>query len=126
MQRHGSLSVLTMSAAIAVLGCPASAPADAPPVELPPESAAAAAPTPSYRRARALDLTGDGRADSVRLEALGSRPDSLRITLSLLVEGVEKHREAWGSSYELALLDSRSEERRVGKECRCRGTWDAA
>jgi hypothetical protein len=37
---------------------------------------------------------------------VGARPDSLRITLSLLVDGLEKHREAWGSSYELALLDS--------------------
>lgn len=81
-----------MSAAIAVLGCSADEPADT--------------PAPSYRRVRTLDLTGDGRADSVRLEAVGSRPDSLRITLSLVVDGVEKHREAWGSSYELALLDS--------------------
>jgi hypothetical protein len=37
---------------------------------------------------------------------VGARPDSLRITLRLLVNGLEKHREAWGSSYELALLDS--------------------
>lgn len=92
MRRLGSLSFLAMSAAIAVLGCSADEPADT--------------PAPSYRRVRTLDLTGDGRADSVRLEAVGSRPDSLRITLSLVVDGVEKHREAWGSSYELALLDS--------------------
>ena len=37
---------------------------------------------------------------------MGTRPNSLRVTLSFLVDGVEKHREAWGSSYELALLDS--------------------
>lgn len=91
--------------AIALLGCRGSEPADAP-AERTPESAAAAAPAPWYGRTRALDLTGDGQADSVRLEAVGSRPDSLRITLSLLVNGQEKHREAWGSSYELALLDS--------------------
>ena len=67
---------------------------------------ASAAPAPWYRRVRTLDLTGEGKADSIRLEAVGSRPDSLRITLSLLIDGLERHREAWGSSYELALLDS--------------------
>lgn len=91
--------------AIAVLGCRGSEPADAP-AELTPESAAAAAPARWYGRTRTVDLTGDGQADSVRLEAVGTRPDSLRITLSLLVNGQEKHREAWGSSYELALTDS--------------------
>ena len=91
--------------AIAVLGCPASEPADGP-AELTPESTVAAAPAPWYRRVRTLDLTGDGRADTVRLEAVGTRPESLRVTLALLVDGQEKHREGWGSSYELALLDS--------------------
>ena len=84
--------IAVVLASLAALGCPASEPADA--------------PAPWYRSARTLDLTGDGQADSVRLEAVGTRPDSLRVTLSLLVGGVEKHREAWGSSYELALLDS--------------------
>ena len=106
MRRLGSPSFLAVSTAIAVMGCPASEPADAPRAERPAESAAAAATAPWYRRARLLDLTGDGQADSVRLEAVGARPDSLRITLSLLVAGLEKHREAWGSSYELTLLDS--------------------
>jgi hypothetical protein len=105
MRRLGPLSFLAMSA-IGVLGCPSGEPGNAPPAEVPPESAAAAAPEPWYRRGRTLDLTGDGQADSVRLEAVGARPDSLRITLSLLVNGLVKHREAWGSSYELALLDS--------------------
>lgn len=63
------------------------------------------APAPWYRHARALDLTGDGRPDSVRLEAYGARPDSLGIVLTLVVDGEERHREEWGSSYELALLD---------------------
>ena len=84
--------IAVVLASLAALGCPASEPADA--------------PAPWYLSARTLDLTGDGQADSVRLEAVGTRPDSLRVTLSLLVGGVEKHREAWGSSYELALLDS--------------------
>jgi len=65
-----------------------------------------AAPSSWYREARALDLTGDGEPDSVRLDAVGVRPDSLRITLALIVGGVVKHREDWGSSYELALMDT--------------------
>lgn len=69
-------------------------------------SAAAVAPAPWYDRTRTLDLTGDGEADSVRLRATGESPDSLRIALVLLVGGEEKHREAWESGYELALLDS--------------------
>jgi hypothetical protein len=71
----------------------------------PPASAAATA-EPWYRRGRALDLTGDGTPDSVQLVATGTRPDSLRIALSLLVAGEKKHREEWGSSYELVIADS--------------------
>lgn len=68
---------------------------------------AASAATPLwYRRARVIDLTGDDELDSVRLEAMGTRPDSLRVTLLLVVGGAEKHREEWGSSYELALVDT--------------------
>jgi hypothetical protein len=69
-------------------------------------SGEAVVPTPWYRRAQALDLTGEGQADSVRLEAVGTHPDSLAVTLSFVVDAAEKHREQWGSSYELALLDS--------------------
>ena len=61
---------------------------------------------PWYSRARALDLTGDAQPDTARLQAMGTRPDSLQITLTLIVDGVEKHRESWGSSYELTLVDS--------------------
>src|SRR5688572_8107933 len=96
----------TLAAAIAMLGCQVSESPDTPPVERTLDSAAAIGPTPWYRRDRTLDLTGDGQADSVRLEAVGSRADSLRVILSLRVNGQERHREAWGSSYELALLDS--------------------
>jgi hypothetical protein len=103
MRNLGSLRVL---AVIAALGCPTSETTDELARETTPESAAAVAPTPWYRRTRAFDLTGDGQADSVRLEAWGARPDSLGITLSFFVDGEEKHRERWGSSYELALLDS--------------------
>ena len=71
-------------------------------------SATEVAPALWYDETRALDLTGDGRIDSVRLVATGERPDSLQISLLLLVAGEEKLREEWGSSYELALVDSAS------------------
>ena len=91
---------------IAALGCQPGETTDEPARDTT-RAAVAADPSPLwYHRARALDLTGDGQADSVRLEAAGARPDSLSITLSFLVDGEEKHREQWGSSYELALLDS--------------------
>ena len=49
---------------------------------------------------------GDEQLDSAHLAAAGARVDSLQVTLRLFVGGVEKHREEWGSSYELAFLDS--------------------
>ena len=70
------------------------------------ESRSGVAAASWYSRSRTLDLTGDGRADSVHLEARGERPDSMRIALSFCVAGDEKHREEWGSGYELALIDS--------------------
>ena len=69
-------------------------------------SATAIEPAPWYRSTRVLDLTGDGRPDSVRLDAMGARPDSLDISLVLIVDGREAHQERWGSSYELTMLDS--------------------
>jgi hypothetical protein len=99
----GSLRVFVL---IAVLGCQPGETADEPARDTTRESVAAVPQPPWYRRARTLDLTADGQADSVRLEASGARPDSLGITLSFVVDGEEKHREQWGSSYELALLDS--------------------
>ena len=102
---------MVAAAAIIALGCSSSSPDPAPDSTAAPQSASApavrpvTAPAPWYHRARALDLTGDGRPDSVRLEAHGGRPDSLDISLTLVVEGAEKHREDWGSSYELALLE---------------------
>jgi len=78
-------ALTTAIAASAVLGCPAAEPNRASERDTSASAAAdSVAPTspPWYRRAWALDLTGDGRADSVRLDAAGARPDSLRITLS--------------------------------------------
>ena len=92
-----------------VLNCSAGEPGSGRAPDVRPAAAAdsvANAASPWYRRARTLDLTGDGQADSARLDAVGSRRDSLRISLALIVGGAVKHREEWGSSYELALVDS--------------------
>ena len=98
-------------AAVAAIGCsatdetrnPASAAASG---RVADSAAVVSAPPLWYSGGRTLDLTGDGQVDSVRLEAVGARLDSLRIALSFLVAGEQKHREEWGSSYELALVDS--------------------
>jgi hypothetical protein len=103
MRNLGSLRVLVV---IVALGCSPNETTDEPSRGTTRESVVAEPPSLWYRRVRTLDLTGDGQADTVRLEALGARPDTLGITLSFVVDGEEKHRERWGSSYELALLDS--------------------
>ena len=54
-------------------------------------------------RERALDFTGDGMADTVRLSALGRAADSLRIALTFWSGGAERWREEWGSAYELMV-----------------------
>jgi hypothetical protein len=101
MQRHRTSVVLALAATLTLVGC---ARGDRP-REATADDGAAAAPVAWYRRERTLDLTGDGRADRARLMAVGTHPDSLRLTLSLLVNGEERYRVAWGSSYELALID---------------------
>lgn len=107
VRRYAITATITLSA---TLGCPAGKPDAERNREVRPtnavESVASAAQLSWYRRARALDLTGDGELDSIRLDAVGMRPDSLRITLVILVGGAVKHREEWGSSYELALMDT--------------------
>lgn len=107
VRRHALTAAITLSAA---LGCPAGKPDGEGNPDAGPTSAAESVASPAqpswYRRARALDLTGDGQLDSVRLDAVGMRPDSLRITLLLFVGGTVEHREEWGSSYELALMDT--------------------
>ena len=84
-----------MAAALIVLGC-SSGEADHVSDAMP----------PWYQGVRTLDLTGDGTADTARLEAAGTAADSLRITLALLTDGTVKHEESWSSSYELTLVDS--------------------
>ena len=100
----------TVAAAVALsalTGCPRSeSPAADTTTSAAGDSTARVASAAWYERTRTLDLTGDGIADSIRLEARGVRTDSLRIALRLLVDGAEAHREEWGSSYELALVDS--------------------
>ena len=66
----------------------------------------AASPSAWYTSTRTLDLTGDGRVDTVKLQAVGTHPDSMTVTLTMIVDGEVKHRNAWESSYELALADS--------------------
>lgn len=100
------LGALRVPLVIAALGCQPSETADDPVPDTTAEPTVDVQATPWYRGVRVLDLTGDGRADSVRLEAWGVRPDSLDISLLLVVEEEERHRERWASSYELALLDS--------------------
>ncbi len=50
---------------------------------------------------REIDLTGDGRFDTVRVWADGPSSDSLKIALSLIVDGRERWREDWASDYML-------------------------
>jgi hypothetical protein len=111
----GIRALTAVIATTAALGCSAGEPDRGRNREARPtfdaESVASAAPPPWYRRTRALDLTGDGLEDSARLEAVGTRPDSSRITLMLIVGGAVKHREGWGSSYELALADTSRRDR---------------
>ena len=92
---------LVMTAAAIALGCSPEARVPEAEPEAEPET-----DRPWYENVRTLDLTGDGRADSVRLAALGTRPDSLAVALTIMVDGVEKHREEWGSSYEVMLHDT--------------------
>src|SRR5437879_13141404 len=48
-----------------------------------------------YREARILDLTGDGRPDSIILTANGRRSDSWVVVLGLLVDGRDVSRLSW-------------------------------
>ena len=80
------------------LACPAPSPE--------PKSEGTTDPIIWYHEARTMDLTADGHADSVHLEATGTRADSLQVSLTLFVNGEEKHREEWSSSYEVMLRDT--------------------
>jgi hypothetical protein len=54
-----------------------------------------------FERQRTIDFSGDGVPDTVRLRALGSNADSLRIALTFVSGGVERWSEEWASGYEL-------------------------
>ena len=113
------LRLIASAAAVVLLGCGEGTPApdregsagasDTDPRGTDPRGADAGArgALPSwYQQSRALDLTGDGVADSVRLVAAGTNPDSLRVTLTFVVGSTAMHEEEWGSSDELAHVDS--------------------
>ena len=110
MRRPALARVLRLVAAAIIVsaGCPApDSVRDTSTVT--PSAGAATADTSAtawYHRARALDLTGDGVLDTVRLDAEGREPDSLQLTLTLVVDGRARHEERWGSSYELQLVDT--------------------
>jgi hypothetical protein len=53
-----------------------------------------------YRAQVARDLTGDGRPDTLLLEARGTRPDSLHVVFRIRVEGREVYRLAWSNEEE--------------------------
>ena len=110
---HTTRLLALSSLMVILLGCPSNKPGDdlantQDDVSVSDErdSAADVSESSWYRQARTLDITGDGQPDSIQLEAVGSHPDSLLITLTIYVDGQEKHREGWESSYELALMDS--------------------
>lgn len=100
------LNPLHVLAVVAALGCTAGEQANQSAPETTSSATASNIPTPWYSAARTLDLTGDGRADSVRLVASGSNTDSLAVTLLFVVDGEEKLRERWSSADEMTLLDS--------------------
>lgn len=100
--RHGSRTNVVRS--VAVTGVLVAAIVACAPVEQGAD-ADTVARAPWYERSRAIDLTGDGRADTVRLTAEGARPDSMPVRMVFIVDGAEKFREEWGSSYELSWRD---------------------
>lgn len=112
-------AVRRLAAAVALLGLVAcgssreigsddsSAPSQPPAPATRDTAATAVAEAPVwFRQARALDLTGDGVADSAVVEARGERSDSLKLRLSFVVGGRRLFSQDWASEYELAMADS--------------------
>jgi hypothetical protein len=69
-----------------------------------PASASISAHAPDstwYEKSRALDATGDGQPDTLRLRAAGRHGDSLEIALTVVSAGREVLRVEWGSDYML-------------------------
>jgi hypothetical protein len=53
---------------------------------------------------REIDLTGDGKADTARLEAVGPTVDSLQIVLTIRSGGSTVYRNSWNSIYALSAI----------------------
>jgi hypothetical protein len=54
-----------------------------------------------YHRVRLLDVTGDGRPDSLDLQARGRSSDSSVFTFRVIVDGKVAFTDSWSSAYEL-------------------------
>lgn len=54
-----------------------------------------------YHRVRLLDVTGDGRPDTLDLQARGRSSDSSVFTFRVIVDGTVAFTDSWSSAYEL-------------------------
>lgn len=54
-----------------------------------------------YHRIRLLDVTGDGRKDTLDLQARGHSSDSSTVTFRVIVDGKVAFTDSWSSDYEL-------------------------
>jgi hypothetical protein len=59
---------------------------------------------PWFSDEREIDLTGDGRADTARLEAVGPTVDSLKIVFTIRSGGNTVYRNSWNSEYALSAI----------------------
>ncbi len=59
------------------------------------------ATTAWYHRTRVLDVTGDGRGETLDLQARGPSSDSSVVTFRVIVDGAVAFTETWSSEYEL-------------------------
>jgi|GEM_PF-6977123 len=69
--------------------------------QTPPPGSNGPAEAPWFLQDRELDLTDDGRPDTVVLRAEGRSSDSLTVTLRFVVDGVERWHDEWQSDYML-------------------------
>jgi hypothetical protein len=104
-------AILTITVALACAGAEAPRTSDATGAHAPESSASATdttvmassnirADTVWYHRVRLLDVTGDGRVDSLDLQARGPSADSSILTFRVLVDGEVAFTDSWSSDYE--------------------------